>query len=91
MAEREGFPARGGSAFGGHAARGKPPGDIYSKERIMYKINWKKNLKIKKINPFGGERGIRTPGPLRDNGFQDRRDQPDSAISPPKGLIISNE
>ena len=24
----------------------------------------------------GGERGIRTPGPLRVNGFQDRRDRP---------------
>ncbi len=23
-----------------------------------------------------GERGIRTPGPLRINGFQDRRDRP---------------
>ncbi len=25
---------------------------------------------------FGGERGIRTPGTFRHNGFQDRRDQP---------------
>jgi hypothetical protein len=25
---------------------------------------------------FGGERGIRTPGPLTVNGFQDRRIQP---------------
>ena len=25
---------------------------------------------------IGGEGGIRTPGPLRDNGFQDRRDRP---------------
>ena len=25
---------------------------------------------------FGGERGIRTPGPLQVNGFQDRRNRP---------------
>ena len=25
---------------------------------------------------FGGERGIRTPGPSQANGFQDRRDRP---------------
>ena len=25
---------------------------------------------------YGGEGGIRTPGPLRVNGFQDRRDRP---------------
>ena len=25
---------------------------------------------------FSGERGIRTPGPLLDNGFQDRRIRP---------------
>ncbi len=25
---------------------------------------------------YGGERGIRTPGPVTDNGFQDRRIRP---------------
>jgi hypothetical protein len=25
---------------------------------------------------LGGERGIRTPGPVTDNGFQDRRIRP---------------
>ncbi len=35
----------------------------------------------KKISPSGlktsgGERGIRTPGPLTVNGFQDRRNRP---------------
>jgi hypothetical protein len=28
------------------------------------------------LNPFGGERGIRTPGPVTVNGFQDRRNRP---------------
>ena len=30
---------------------------------------------------FGGERGIRTPGPFRVNGFQDRRFRPLSHLS----------
>ncbi len=28
------------------------------------------------LNIIGGERGIRTPGPLQVNGFQDRRNRP---------------
>jgi hypothetical protein len=37
--------------------------------RLLYKTYQKK------LN-FGGERGIRTPGNLRFNGFQDRRIRP---------------
>ncbi len=29
-----------------------------------------------KVKGFSGERGIRTPGPLQVNGFQDRRNRP---------------
>ena len=43
----------------------------------------KKPLKFKDFSGFrlfalfiSGERGIRTPGPLRVNGFQDRRNRP---------------
>ena len=28
------------------------------------------------LKPISGERGIRTPGPVKVNGFQDRRDRP---------------
>src|SRR5499433_4162864 len=36
---------------------------------------------------IGGGGGIRTPDPLRDSGFQDRRLQPDSA-TPPRQLPL---
>ena len=36
----------------------------------------------------GGERGIRTPGPLRVNGFQDRRDRPLRHLSKSKTADI---
>ena len=36
------------------------------------------------INTVLGERGIRTPGPVRDNGFQDRRFRPLSHLSSTK-------
>ena len=35
-----------------------------------------KRLEVACLRQAGGERGIRTPGPLRINGFQDRRDRP---------------
>ena len=35
----------------------------------------KKPLLLKAL-VYGGEGGIRTPGPLTVNGFQDRRDRP---------------
>ena len=34
------------------------------------------NIGFTRFNIFGGERGIRTPGPVTVNGFQDRRDRP---------------
>lgn len=34
--------------------------------------------------PFGGERGIRTPGPVTVNGFQDRRIRPLCQLSAAK-------
>ena len=34
------------------------------------------------MNENGGGGGIRTPDPLRDSGFQDRRLEPDSATPP---------
>ena len=34
------------------------------------------SLKINKLESFSGERGIRTPGPVKINGFQDRRIRP---------------
>ena len=42
-------------------------------------------------NPFlflGGERGIRTPGTLRFNGFQDRRDRPLRQLSGDKSSTV---
>ncbi len=36
----------------------------------------KKTPALPGVSIFSGERGIRTPGPLRDNGFQDRRIRP---------------
>ncbi len=39
------------------------------------------NRKNHKIEVSGRERGIRTPGGMTLNGFQDRRIQPGSAIS----------
>ncbi len=42
----------------------------------------KQNKILAAFLSFRGGRGIRTPGPLRVNGFQDRRVQPDSAIPP---------
>ena len=35
-----------------------------------------KNAPLWGISFFGGERGIRTPGPFTVNGFQDRRNRP---------------
>ncbi len=40
------------------------------------------------IKTYGGERGIRTPGPVTVNGFQDRRFRPLSHLSE-RGLIIT--
>lgn len=34
------------------------------------------SLKINKLESLRGERGIRTPGPVKINGFQDRRIRP---------------
>lgn len=34
------------------------------------------SLEINKLESFSGERGIRTPGPVKINGFQDRRIRP---------------
>ena len=34
------------------------------------------NISFTRFNIFGGERGIRTPGPVTVNGFQDRRIRP---------------
>ena len=40
--------------------------------------SWHKIKKpcIRKVFHFGGEKGIRTPGPVTVNGFQDRRIRP---------------
>lgn len=38
------------------------------------------------IPPFSGERGIRTPGPLTVNGFQDRRNRPLCHLSGRKSI-----
>ena len=40
--------------------------------------------KLLKINVRGGERGIRTPGPVTVNGFQDRRNRPLCQLSAAK-------
>ena len=40
----------------------------------LYNIKKKPGLRSKP--GFGGERGIRTPGPLTVSGFQDRRNRP---------------
>ena len=37
---------------------------------------------------FGGERGIRTPGPLQVNGFQDRRNRPLCHLSTGKSTLF---
>ena len=56
------------------------------------------NLAPKKINPcklvtyrdFCGERGIRTPGPITVNGFQDRRIRPLCHLSIKNTIIVFN-
>ena len=37
---------------------------------------------------FGGERGIRTPGPVKINGFQDRRIRPLCHLSSDKSTAL---
>ncbi len=40
------------------------------------------------LTAFGGERGIRTPGPVTVNGFQDRRIRPLCHLSGVKIYIL---
>ena len=47
--------------------------------RLYYRIDTKKQCKSRKCliyTVLGGERGIRTPGGVTLNGFQDRRNRP---------------
>ena len=46
-------------------------GAAFIKEKVLNSLNIK-NLELN----FSGERGIRTPGPVKINGFQDRRIRP---------------
>ena len=39
-------------------------------------IRVQKKVRTRWIRTFSGERGIRTPGGVTLNGFQDRRDRP---------------
>jgi hypothetical protein len=48
----------------------------------------KKSCNCRKIFSSGGERGIRTPGPVTVNGFQDRRVKPLCHLSGGKTTII---
>lgn len=41
----------------------------------------KKQVPMRNLSNFGGEIGIRTPGPFQVNGFQDRRFRPLSHLS----------
>ena len=59
-----------------------------NKQQLLSRVNPGKSGKQKSLkmlvfqafvmnyNDSGGERGIRTPGPLTVNGFQDRRNRP---------------
>ena len=50
---------------------------------LLDEIDLKPTMRVRKSDRTsdGGEGGIRTPGPLRVNGFQDRRYRPLSHLS----------
>ena len=59
-------------------------GALYHKKRQIRNLMQICLLRLK----TGGERGIRTPGPLRVNGFQDRRNRPLCHLSGDKSSTL---
>ena len=49
---------------------------LYSLKQAWLVQKTKKPRKYVVLNSFGGERGIRTPGPVTVNSFQDYRNRP---------------
>ena len=85
MAESEGLLALSlHSPFGPHCVRlNLLPANFIEPQLVLIHASAPNIFRDEYIHPskYGGERGIRTPGAFRLNGFQDRRFRPLSQLS----------